>query len=106
MLRLLNSDAIPFDLTTLGMSDAMLEISTNSFRFPTASSLWSVPPEAGKTTTLYTVISQLNDFKKKYHRRRSVEYKLRLCQMQSFQSASLASGLRSSSAGPDIILVR
>ena len=84
VLRLLNSEAITFDLATLGMSENMLAEFQKLIQIPHGIILVVGPTGSGKTTTLYSVISQLNDQKKKIITVEDpVEYKTPgLCQMQ------------------------
>ncbi len=110
VLRLLNSEAITFDLKTLGMSDKHLAQFRDLIRIPHGMILVVGPTGSGKTTTLYSVISQLNDNCKKIITIEDpVEYKTPgLCQMQvnSKIGVTFASGLRSIvRQDPDIILV-
>ncbi len=110
VLRLLNNDAVTFDLRTLGMSDADLKQFNDLIQIPHGMILVVGPTGSGKTTTLYSVISQLNDHKKKIITVEDpVEYKTPgLCQMQvnSKIGVTFASGLRSIvRQDPDIILV-
>ena len=110
VLRLLNSESITFDLTALGMSDEMLADFNRLIRIPYGIILVVGPTGSGKTTTLYSVIAQLNDQKKKIITVEDpVEYKTPgLCQMQVNPKigVTFASGLRSIvRQDPDIILV-
>ena len=110
VLRLLNSEAITFDLKTLGMSPDTLASFDKLIQIPHGIILVVGPTGSGKTTTLYSVISQLNDQKKKIITVEDpVEYKTPgLCQMQvnSKIGVTFASGLRSIvRQDPDIILV-
>ena len=110
VLRLLNNDAVTFDLRTLGMSDRDLAAFNSLIQIPHGMILVVGPTGSGKTTTLYSVISQLNDHKKKIITVEDpVEYKTPgLCQMQvnAKIGVTFASGLRSIvRQDPDIILV-
>ncbi|MDD2403486.1 MAG: GspE/PulE family protein [Victivallaceae bacterium] len=110
VLRLLNSEAITFDLKTLGMSPGHLKQFDELIRIPHGMILVVGPTGSGKTTTLYSVISQLNDNRKKIIAIEDpVEYKMAgLCQMQvnAKVGVTFASGLRSIvRQDPDIILV-
>ncbi len=110
VLRLLNSEAITFDLKSLGMDAAMLQKFDKMIQIPHGIILVVGPTGSGKTTTLYSVIAQLNDQKKKIITVEDpVEYKTPgLCQMQvnSKIGVTFASGLRSIvRQDPDIILV-
>ena len=110
VLRLLNSDTLVFDLQTLGMSAKHLEQFNRLIRIPHGIILVVGPTGSGKTTTLYSVINQLNDQTKKIITVEDpVEYKTPgLCQMQvnAKVGVTFAAGLRSIvRQDPDIILV-
>ncbi len=110
VLRLLNNDAVTFDLRTLGMSEGTLADFHELIQIPHGIILVVGPTGSGKTTTLYSVISQLNDHGKKIITVEDpVEYKMPgLCQMQvnAKIGVTFASGLRSIvRQDPDIILV-
>ena len=110
VLRLLNNTAVTFDLRTLGMSDRDLEMFNELIQIPHGMILVVGPTGSGKTTTLYSVIAQLNDHRKKIITVEDpVEYRMAgLCQMQvnSKIGVTFASGLRSIvRQDPDIILV-
>ena len=110
VLRLLNQDALTFDLKTLGMSDANLRDFEKLISIPYGIILVVGPTGSGKTTTLYSVINQLNDNKKKIITIEDpVEYKTAgLCQMQVNEKigVTFGAGLRSIvRQDPDIILV-
>ena len=110
VLRLLNQEAVNFDLRTLGMSPEHLEQFRRLIRIPHGIILVVGPTGSGKTTTLYSVISALNDQKKKIITIEDpVEYKMRgLCQMQVNPKigVTFAAGLRHIvRQDPDIILV-
>ncbi len=110
VLRLLNNDAVTFDLRTLGMTDRDLKLFNELIQIPHGMILVVGPTGSGKTTTLYSVIAQLNDHRKKIITVEDpVEYKMAgLCQMQvnAKIGVTFASGLRSIvRQDPDIILV-
>ena len=110
VLRLLNSDSLSFDLQTLGMNETILKKFNQLINIPHGMILVVGPTGSGKTTTLYSVISQLNDSRKKIITVEDpVEYKMRgLCQMQvnAKIGVTFANGLRSIvRQDPDIILV-
>lgn len=110
VLRLLNSDSLSFDLQTLGMSENILKKFNRLINIPHGMILVVGPTGSGKTTTLYSVISQLNDSRKKIITVEDpVEYKMQgLCQMQvnAKIGVTFANGLRSIvRQDPDIILV-
>ncbi|MBQ7207976.1 MAG: type II/IV secretion system protein [Lentisphaeria bacterium] len=110
VLRLLNQEAVSFDLHTLGMSDEILRKFDRLISIPHGMILVVGPTGSGKTTTLYSVINQLNDQKKKIITIEDpVEYKTPgLCQVQVNHKigVTFAAGLRSIvRQDPDIILV-
>ena len=110
VLRLLNQEALTFDLKTLGMSDENLKKFEKLISIPHGMILVVGPTGSGKTTTLYSVINQLNDSKKKIITIEDpVEYKTEgLCQMQVNHKigVTFASGLRHIvRQDPDVILV-
>ncbi len=110
VLRLLNQETITFDLKTLGMSPGHLKQFERLIQIPHGIILVVGPTGSGKTTTLYSVISQLNDNRKKIITIEDpVEYKTEgLCQMQVNPKigVTFATGLRSIvRQDPDIILV-
>ena len=110
VLRLLNQEALTFDLTSLGMTDSLLEKFRTLIRLPHGMILVVGPTGSGKTTTLYSVMHLLNDRTRKIITVEDpVEYKMRgLCQMQvnSKIGVTFAAGLRSIvRQDPDIILV-
>ena len=110
VLRLLNQEAISFDLGILGMSPTHLAQFRKLIQIPHGIILVVGPTGSGKTTTLYSVINQLNDNRKKIITVEDpVEYKMAgLCQMQvnSKIGVTFATGLRSIvRQDPDIILV-
>ena len=110
VLRLLNQEAVNFDLRTLGMSEELLKDFRRLIAIPHGIILVVGPTGSGKTTTLYSVISQLNDSKKKIITVEDpVEYQTPgLCQMQVNHKigVTFATGLRSIvRQDPDVILV-
>ena len=110
VLRLLNQEALSFDLHTLGMSEETLEKFRKLIAIPHGIILVVGPTGSGKTTTLYSVINMLNDQKKKIITVEDpVEYKTPgLCQMQVNPKigVTFAAGLRHIvRQDPDIILV-
>ena len=110
VLRLLNQEAVSFDLRTLGMSEEILKKFNKLISIPHGMILVVGPTGSGKTTTLYSVINQLNDSKKKIITVEDpVEYKTPgLCQMQVNHKigVTFATGLRSIvRQDPDVILV-
>ena len=110
VLRLLDQGALSFDLRTLGMSPEHLAQFEKLIQIPHGIILVVGPTGSGKTTTLYSVINQLNDNKKKIITIEDpVEYKTPgLCQVQVNHKigVTFAAGLRSIvRQDPDIILV-
>ncbi|MBR7121817.1 MAG: type II/IV secretion system protein [Lentisphaeria bacterium] len=110
VLRLLNKESVRFDLAQLGMSEAHLKQFEKLIRIPHGIILVVGPTGSGKTTTLYSVISQLNDARKKIITIEDpVEYRTAgLCQVQVNPKVGVtfAAGLRSIvRQDPDIILV-
>ena len=110
VLRLLNQETISFDLKMLGMSPEHLAQFERLIQIPHGIILVVGPTGSGKTTTLYSVISQLNDRRKKIITIEDpVEYKTEgLCQVQVNPKigVTFAAGLRSIvRQDPDIILV-
>ena len=110
VLRLLNKESVSFDLRQLGMSDQHLEQFEKLIQIPHGIILVVGPTGSGKTTTLYSVINQLNDSRKKIITIEDpVEYRTPgLCQVQvnSKIGVTFAAGLRSIvRQDPDIILV-
>ena len=110
VLRLLNKESVSFDLRQLGMSDEHLAQFEKLIKIPHGIILVVGPTGSGKTTTLYSVINQLNDSKKKIITIEDpVEYKTPgLCQVQVNHKigVTFAAGLRSIvRQDPDVILV-
>jgi len=110
VLRLLNKASVAYDLRALGMSETMLKDFNELIQIPHGMILVVGPTGSGKTTTLYSVINQLNDHKRKIITVEDpVEYQMAgLCQMQvnSQIGVDFASGLRSIvRQDPDVILV-
>ena len=110
VLRLLDQGALSFDLKTLGMSAEHLAQFEKLIQIPHGIILVVGPTGSGKTTTLYSVINQLNDSKKKIITIEDpVEYKTPgLCQVQVNHKigVTFAAGLRSIvRQDPDVILV-
>ncbi len=110
VLRLLTKDAINFDLRGIGMSEDVLTRFEKLIQIPHGIILVVGPTGSGKTTTLYSVIAQLNDQKRKIITIEDpVEYQTPgLCQMQVNHKigVTFASGLRHIvRQDPDVILV-
>ena len=110
VLRLLRKDSMRFDLRDLGMADETLKKFQRLISIPHGIILVVGPTGSGKTTTLYSVMQQLNDHKRKIITIEDpVEYQLSgLSQMQTNPKIGLtfASGLRHIvRQDPDVILV-
>ncbi len=110
VMRILRKDAMSFDLTVLGMSKETLEKFEDLITIPHGIILVVGPTGSGKTTTLYSVMTQLNNRSRKIITIEDpVEYKLQgLNQMQVNPKIGLnfASGLRHIvRQDPDVILV-
>lgn len=110
VLRLLRKDSMRFDLRDLGMADETLKKFQRLIAIPHGIILVVGPTGSGKTTTLYSVMQQLNDHKRKIITIEDpVEYQLSgLSQMQTNPKIGLtfASGLRHIvRQDPDVILV-
>ncbi len=59
-LRILDSESIKFDLTTLGFEEKALKETMNSVRKPHGIILVTGPTGSGKTTTLYSILREIN----------------------------------------------
>lgn len=110
VLRLLRKDSMRFDLSELGMSNDMKTRFETLIEIPHGIILVVGPTGSGKTTTLYSVMSRLNNAERKIITVEDpVEYQLPgLCQMQINHKIGLnfASGLRHIvRQDPDVILV-
>ncbi|WP_176014483.1 GspE/PulE family protein [Victivallis sp. Marseille-Q1083] len=110
VMRLLRNDAMRFDLRELGMNQALLNRFGRLIQLPHGIILVVGPTGSGKTTTLYSVMQQLNDRKRKIITIEDpVEYQLAgLSQMQVNPKigVTFAAGLRHIvRQDPDVILV-
>lgn len=110
VLRILNRASMFLELTSLGISSAILERFSVLFQKPNGAILVTGPTGSGKTTTLYAVLSKLNSSEKKIITVEDpVEYQLNgINQMQvnSKVNFTFANGLRSIVRhDPDIVLV-
>ena len=110
VMRILRKDVMAFDLEKLGMSSACRERFNKLISIPHGIILVVGPTGSGKTTTLYSVMQQLNDNARKIITIEDpVEYQLPgLSQMQVNHKIGLsfASGLRHIvRQDPDVILV-
>ena len=110
VMRILRKDVMAFDLGKLGMSQVTCESFNKLISIPHGIILVVGPTGSGKTTTLYSVMQQLNDNARKIITIEDpVEYQLPgLSQMQVNPKIGLsfASGLRHIvRQDPDVILV-
>ncbi|MEX2253580.1 MAG: ATPase, T2SS/T4P/T4SS family [Thermoleophilaceae bacterium] len=110
VLRLLDKDQVLLDLDSLGVRDASRERFERSFRQTYGAVLVCGPTGSGKTTTLYSALSDINSIDKNIVTIEDpVEYRLPgVTQLQVNPKAGLSfvSGLRSMlRADPDIIMV-
>ncbi len=110
VLRILRKDAVVFDLKNIGMNETLLKRFNRLISIPHGIILVVGPTGSGKTTTLYSVINQLKDGKKKIITIEDpVEYKfpgLSQVQVNAKIGLTFANGLRSIvRQDPDIILV-
>ena len=110
VMRILRKDIMAFDLGKLGMSQASCDRFNKLITIPHGIILVVGPTGSGKTTTLYSVMQQLNDNARKIITIEDpVEYQLSgLSQMQVNPKIGLsfASGLRHIvRQDPDVILV-
>ncbi len=110
VLRLLDQAAVSLDLTKSGMSDGMLARFRRNIKRPYGMVLVTGPTGSGKTTTLYSALSELNSADKKIITVEDpVEYRMeRISQVQINEKIDLdfARVLRTAlRQDPDIILV-
>lgn len=110
VLRLLNKEAVEFDLKNLGMSEECRKRFDKLISIPHGIILVVGPTGSGKTTTLYSVLTKLNDSRRKIITIEDpVEYQTPgICQMQINHKIGVdfASGLRHIvRQDPDVILV-
>ena len=110
VLRLLKKDAVSFDLAKVGMNEDMQREFERLVKIPHGIILVVGPTGSGKSTTLYSVVTMLNDRTNKIITIEDpVEYRLEgLSQMQVNPKidVTFASGLRAIvRQDPDIILV-
>ncbi|MDD3118904.1 MAG: GspE/PulE family protein [Victivallales bacterium] len=110
VLRILRKDAVVFDLKNIGMNETLLKKFERLIGIPHGIILVVGPTGSGKTTTLYSVINQLKDGKKKIITVEDpVEYQfpgLSQVQVNAQIGLTFANGLRSIvRQDPDIILV-
>ena len=110
VLRLLDKDQVLLDLDSLGVREASRERFERSFRQTYGAVLVCGPTGSGKTTTLYSALSDINSVEKNIVTIEDpVEYRLPgITQLQVHPKAGLTfvSGLRSMlRADPDVIMV-
>jgi len=110
VMRLLDKDAMEFSLTGLGMNPHIYGTFSDLIRLPHGIILVTGPTGSGKTTTLYSALTEIKDASTKIITTEDpVEYRLAgICQIQVHMkigltfAASLRSILRHD---PDIVLV-
>ena len=110
VMRLLDKDAMEFTLTGLGMNPHIYETFSNLIRLPHGIILVTGPTGSGKTTTLYSALTEIKDASTKIITTEDpVEYRLAgICQIQVHTKIGLtfATTLRSILRhDPDIVLV-
>jgi type IV pilus assembly protein PilB len=110
VLRLLDKSTLQLDMTKLGFESEQLEIFKNSIHQPYGMVLVTGPTGSGKTTTLYSALSELNKTSENISTAEDpVEFNLtgiNQVQMHEDIGLSFASALRSFlRQDPDIIMV-
>jgi len=110
VLRLLDKSTLQLDMTKLGFESEQLEIFKNSIHQPYGMVLVTGPTGSGKTTTLYSALSELNKISENISTAEDpVEFNLtgiNQVQMHEDIGLSFASALRSFlRQDPDIIMV-
>jgi len=110
VLRLLDKSALQLDMTKLGFDEQALEDFTNSIRRPVGMILVTGPTGSGKTTTLYSALSELNKETENIMTAEDpIEYNfmgINQVQMHEEIGLTFASALRSFlRQDPDIIMV-
>ncbi len=110
VMRLLDKDAMEFTLTGLGMNPAIYETFSNLIRLPHGIILVTGPTGSGKTTTLYSALTEIKDASTKIITTEDpVEYRLdgiSQIQVHSKIGLTFAASLRSILRhDPDIVLV-
>lgn len=110
VLRLLSSNSRDFNLSTLGMSERDLKITTAAFSKSFGAVLSTGPTGAGKTTTIYAILKLLNQREKNLTTIEDpVEYRIigaNQVQVNAKTNLTFANGLRSIlRQDPNIIFV-
>jgi type II secretory ATPase GspE/PulE/Tfp pilus assembly ATPase PilB-like protein len=110
VMRLLYRESLSFDITTLGMERDHNELALKLISYPYGMLLVTGPTGSGKTTTLYSMLTYLNDDEKKIITIEDpVEYQLEgvnQIQVKPEIGLSFANALRSILRhDPDIIMV-
>jgi type IV pilus assembly protein PilB len=110
VMRILDSSNLMLDLTALGLYQEQMEIFNKNIRAPWGMCLVTGPTGSGKSTTLYSALSTINDVAKNISTIEDpVEYQLKgINQVQAKPDIGLtfASGLKSFlRQDPDIIMV-
>ncbi len=110
VLRLLDKSALQLDMTKLGFEPDTLEVFRNAIHQPNGMCLVTGPTGSGKTTTLYSALSELNDETENLSTAEDpVEYNLEginQCQIKEDIGLNFAAALRAFlRQDPDIIMV-
>ena len=110
VLRLLDKSALQLDMTKLGFESNTLETFRNAIHQPNGMCLVTGPTGSGKTTTLYSALSELNDETENLSTAEDpVEYNLEginQCQIKEDIGLNFAAALRAFlRQDPDIIMV-
>ncbi len=110
VMRLLRQDSTILDLSQLKMAERELKLFRSILELPHGIVLVTGPTGSGKTTTLYTALSEINDFERKIVTIEDpIEYQLKgINQIQVSEKSGLtfARGLRSILRhDPDVILI-
>lgn len=110
VMRLLDSQAVPLNLKSLGIRPNIIEILTKEISKPNGLVLTTGPTGSGKTTTLYAIVNQLNRAGTKIITLENpVEYQLEginQSQVDAAHGYSFSDGLRSIlRQDPNIVMV-